>query len=168
MHRDRSKSATHVVDSAREPTRSDFVRRQPWVHYATVVWALCFAAPHTWWALGSPFGFPGGPTNYRLWMTSWWRYLYDVVVILLSILGAIVALALRPSSHTRFRPFFRVLAWIGAGLLIVRGVAGLVVDGTADRIWWPTFLAGGLLFESVAKLSRAHKLASTSPSELAL
>lgn len=168
MHRDQSEFATHVVDSAYEGARSDIARRRPWVHYATVVWAVCFAAPHTWWALGSPFGFPGGPTNYRLWMASWWRYLYDVVVILLSILGAVVALALRPSSQARFRRFFRALAWITAGLLIVRGVAGLVVDGTADRIWWPTFLVGGLLFGSVAKLSRAQDLASTPPSELAL
>jgi hypothetical protein len=101
-------------------------------------------------------------------MTSWWRYLYDVVVILLSILGAVVALALRPSSHARFRRFFGALAWIAAGLLLVRGVAGLVVDGTDDRIWWPTFLVGGLLFGSVALLSRAHDLASTPPTELAL
>jgi hypothetical protein len=101
-------------------------------------------------------------------MTSWWRYLYDVAVILLSILGAVVALALLGSGHARFRRFFRALAWIAAGLLTVRGVAGLVVDGTADRIWWPTFLAGGLLFGRVAQLSRAQELPSTPPTELPL
>jgi hypothetical protein len=87
-------------------------------------------------------------------MTSRWRYLYDVLVILLSILGAVVAFALRPAGRTRFRRVFRLMAWLAAGLLSVRGVAGLVVDGTADPIWWPTFLVGGLLFGGVARLSR--------------
>lgn len=131
------------------------MRGRRWVHYAAFVWSLCFAAPHTWWALGSPFGFPGGPANHRLWMTTWWRYTYDVVVILLSILGAIVALALlRTPSHTTSHRVFRTLAWIAGVILSVRGVAGLIVDGTGDPIWWPTFLVGGLLFVGVARLSR--------------
>jgi len=132
------------------------------VYYAACVWSLCFAAPHTWWALGSPFGFPGGPANHRLWMTSWWRYLYDVLVILLSVLGAVVALELRPAGRTSVRRVFRLMAWIAAGLLSVRGVAGLVVDGTADPIWWPTFLVGGLLFGGIAWLSRPQSVSSFS------
>jgi len=88
-------------------------------------------------------------------MTTWWRYTYDVVVILLSILGAIVALALlRTPSHTTSHRVFRTLAWIAGVILSVRGVAGLIVDGTGDPIWWPTFLVGGLLFVGVARLSR--------------
>ena len=142
--------------------------RHRWVYYAACVWALGFAAPHTWWALGSPFGFPGGAANHHLWMTSWWRYLYDVVVILLSFLGAVVALALRPWAHARLRRVFRALAWIAAGLLTLRGVAGLIVDGSADPIWWPTFLAGGLLFGGVAKLSRSQPTPSVAASQLAL
>jgi hypothetical protein len=137
------------------------------VYYAACVWSLCFAAPHTWWALGSPFGFPGGPANHRLWMTSWWRYLYDVLVILLSILGAVVAFALRPTGRTRLRRVLRLMAWIAAGLLSVRGLAGLVVDGAADPIWWPTFLAGGLLFGGVAWLSRPQDGEATTSKQLA-
>ena len=128
--------------------------RQRWVHYAAFAWALLFAAPHTWWALGFPFGFPGGPASHHLLMSSWWRYLYDIVVILLSILGAIVALALRAPAQTRLYRVFRLLAWTAAGLLTVRGVAGLVVDGASDPVWWPTFLVGGLLFAGVARSTR--------------
>ena len=134
------------------------VSHQRWVYYAASVWALCFAAPHIWWAFGSPFGFPGGQANHRLWMTTWWRYLYDVIVCLLSILGAVVALALRPPGHARLRRVFRALAWMAAGLLTLRGVAGLIADGTSDPIWWPTFLVGGILFGGVAWLSRTRTL----------
>lgn len=127
-------------------------RRRRWLHYAAFVWSLCFAAPHTWWALGSSFGFPGGPTNHRLWVTSWWRYTYDVVVILLSILGAVVAVGLlRMPRDTRSYRLFKALAWIAGVALSLRGVAGLIVDGTSDPIWWPTFLLGGLLFIGIVK-----------------
>src|SRR5215208_5299958 len=142
--------------------------RQRWVHYAACVWALGFAAPHTWWALGSPLGFPGGPANHRLWMASRWRFAYYVVVILLSFLGAVVALALRPPAYGKLRRVFRALAWIAAGLLTLRGGAGLVVDGSADPVWWPTFLAGGFLFAGVAHRSRPLAAPPTSPSHLAL
>jgi hypothetical protein len=132
------------------------IRGKRWAHCAACVWALVFAAPHTWWALGSPFGFPGGPAGHELMMTSWWRYAYDVVVILLSILGAVVALALlRMSGHPKVRWVLRALAWTAAALLTLRGVAGLIVDGTSDPIWWPTFLVGGLLFARVAWPARA-------------
>ena len=140
-----------------------FVSSRRWVYYAACAWALCFGAPHTWWALGWPFGFPGGPANHHLLMASWWRYLYDVLVILLSILGAGVALALRPPASTRFQRMFTAMAWIAAALLTVRGVAGLIVDGRADPIWWPTFLAGGLLFGTIARLSRAQDLPPMAP-----
>lgn len=142
--------------------------RQRWVHYAAFAWALCFGAPHTWWALGLPFGFPGGPASHHLLMSSWWRYLYDIVVILLSILGAIVALALRDPAQTRLYRIFRLLAWTAAGLLTVRGVAGLVVDGASDPIWWPTFLVGGLLFAGVARSRRPRDGVTTTPGRVAV
>jgi hypothetical protein len=45
-------------------------------------------------------------------------------------------------------------------MLTLRGVAGLVVDGASDLVWWPTFLIGGILFGSVAWLARATKTAT--------
>jgi len=126
-------------------------RRRRWISYAACIWAVLFAAPHAWWALGIPAGFPGGETNHRLWMTSSWRYMYNVSVIFLSLLAGLVALApLRP-SHRVIRPgTWPAAAWIAGGILTLRGVAGLVVDGTSDPVWWPTFLVGGLLFCAVA------------------
>ena len=139
-----------------DPVSGGSDRRLRWPYYAAGIWALLFAAPHTWWALGVPFGFPGGLPSHRLMMTSWWRYVYDVIVVLLSIVGAIVALVL---SRTRGRPTIRriakALAWSACVMLTLRGVAGMIVDGAADPIWWPTFLVGGLLFGGVAWLSGA-------------
>jgi hypothetical protein len=89
-------------------------------------------------------------------MSSWWRYLYDIVVIFLSIVGAVVAVTLRGPVHSRFYRVSNVLAWIAGALLTVRGIAGLVVDGADDPVWWPTFLVGGLLFGAVAQLSRVR------------
>jgi len=45
--------------------------RSRWVNYAACLWAALFAAPHIWWALGFPAGFPGGVANHRLMMTTW-------------------------------------------------------------------------------------------------
>jgi hypothetical protein len=123
-----------------------------WPNYAACLWALAFAAPHVWWAMGSPYGYPGGEASYRVMMTSWWRYANDVLVVLLSILGALVALTLvRSASESKRRRVSRVLAWIACVVLSLRGIAGLIVDGTSDPVWWPAFLTGGVLFGLVAR-----------------
>jgi hypothetical protein len=125
------------------------------ISYATCIWAAGFAAPHTWWALGYATGFPGGPANHHLMMTTGWRYAFDVVVIALSLVAVVLTLVLlRPTALVAGRAMLHAATWIGAGMLFVRGVAGLVVDGTSDPIWWPTFLLGGVLLGSVAWLAR--------------
>jgi len=135
------------------PTVGD--RRLPWINYAACAWAVWFGAPHVWWALGVPAGFPGGEDSYRFFMGSWWRYLFDVVVVLLCATSIAVALALtRPAGSVVPRWMARTAAWIAFAMLTLRGVAGMIVDGSRDPVWWPTFLVGGLLFGSVAWRAR--------------
>jgi hypothetical protein len=130
-------------------------RYRRWITYAACTWAVLFAAPHTWWALGIPAGFPGGEASHRLLMTSSWRYIFDLVVILLSVIAVLVALRLLRAPEKSRRDWVpHAAAWIACGMLSLRGVAGLIVDGFADPVWWPTFLLGGILYGSVAWLGR--------------
>ena len=132
-----------------------------WVSYAACVWAVLFAAPHTWWALGIPAGFPGGETSYRFFMSSAWRFIFDLIVILLSLMAILVALTLlQPPDRVPRRWIPYTAAWIACGMLTLRGVAGMVVDGITDLVWWPTFLLGGILFGGVAWLARWPKPAA--------
>jgi hypothetical protein len=125
-----------------------------WLHYAAACWAVLFAAPHVWWALGISFGMPGGPASHELMMTTW-RYYFDILVIILSALAVLVALALVQAWGAKFpRRLLRALAVTASFLLTLRGVAGLIADGASDPVWWPTFLVGGLLFSAIAWKSR--------------
>lgn len=133
------------------------------ISYAACLWAILFAAPHTWWALGIPAGFPGGEANHQVWMSSPWRYIYNVMVIILSALAVLVGLTLRRPSHAVRRWIPHTAAWIAGGVLSLRGVAGLLVDGTSDLIWWPTFLAGGILFSALAWSARISKSTRAKP-----
>ena len=139
---------------------TDTAAARRWVTNAACVWALLFAAPHTWWALGFPWGFPGGEANHRFMFSSWWRYLFDVIVILLSFVAILIALTLqRPPETVARRWIPHSAAWIACGMLTLRGVAGLLVDGTSDPVWWPAFLLGGILLGAVAWLARTPKAA---------
>jgi hypothetical protein len=131
------------------------------IGYAACVWAVLFAAPHTLWALGIAAGFPGGAANHELMMSSAWRYIFDVIVILLSVTAVLVALTLmRPADQVTRRWIPQTAAWIACGMLSLRGLAGLAVDGTSDPVWWPTFLVGGILFGAVAWLARRPRARS--------
>ncbi len=120
------------------------------IRYAATAWAVLFAAPHLWWALGVPAGCPGGRAGHELMMTTW-RFYFDVAVVGLSVLAAFVALApIRPWGDAIPRRILRGMSWAAAGILTLRGVAGLIADGVSDLVWWPTFLLGGLLFGATA------------------
>ena len=83
--------------------------------------------------------------------TSSWRYIVDLVVIVICALTVLIVLTLqRPPAQVsrRWIPYWA--AWFGSGLLTLRGVAGLVVNGRSDPIWWPIFLVGGVLLGMVA------------------
>ncbi|HSE36075.1 MAG TPA: hypothetical protein VLG74_02160 [Blastocatellia bacterium] len=124
--------------------------RYRWVHYAACAWAVLFAAPHLWWALGLPAGFPGGRANHQLMMTTW-RYYFDLIVIAMSIAAVFVALApIKRWGKSIPRWLLRTAAWVAFGMLTLRGLAGMIVDGASDPMWWPTFLVGGLLFGAIA------------------
>lgn len=124
--------------------------RYRWVHYAACAWAVLFAAPHLWWALGLPAGFPGGRANHELMMTTW-RYYFDLIVIAMSVAAVFVALApIKRWGKSIPRWLLRTAAWVAFGMLTLRGVAGMIVDGASDPMWWPTFLVGGLLFGAIA------------------
>jgi thiosulfate dehydrogenase [quinone] large subunit len=126
-----------------------------WIYYAAAAWAVLFAAPHLWWALGVPAGFPGGPAGHELMMTTW-RLYFDAAVVGLSVLAIFVALApIQKWSQRIPRGILRSMACAAAFLLCLRGVLGLVADGRSDLVWWPTFLIGGLLFGAIALQPRS-------------
>jgi hypothetical protein len=159
MKRLRRPVGGHEIDHDQDEGSGDMpagtARHVRWISYAACVWAVAFAAPHIWWALGIPAGFPGGEASYRFFMSSTWRVIYDVVVILLSVLAFVIALTLlKPPSQIVRRWIPHTAAWIACGMLSLRGVAGMIVDGTSDPVWWPTFLLGGILFGLVAWFAR--------------
>ena len=136
--------------------------RSAWVGYAACAWTAVFAAPHIWWALGNPYAFPGGEASYRIFVSATWRIVFDWVVVLLSVLGFGVALALvRPWGRTLPQRPLQAAAWTAAAILTLRGVAGVAVDGLKDLespirpVWTMAFVVGGLLFGGVAW--RAHQ-----------
>jgi hypothetical protein len=125
-----------------------------WVSVVACTWAALFAVPHALWALGIPAGFPGGAASYQVFMASRLLYLYNLTVIALSGVAVIVTIRLNRSTDAAPRHRLMCIAvWTASGALLLRGVAGLVVDGLSDPIWWPTFLTGGLLYGSVASLA---------------
>lgn len=129
------------------------------VAYATCAWAVLFATPHLWWALGVRAGFPGGDPSYELFFGSWWRPLFNLLVIILSALTVVITRALiSQRMPLRRRKVLVTLAWIGSGLLTLRGVAGGIVDGASDPVWWPTFLTGGILLGAVAWFGRVDEV----------
>lgn len=136
-----------------------------WISGLACAWAVLFAAPHGWWALGIPTGFPGGEASYHAFMASKWLYLYNLTVIALSGVAVLLTVRLlRSTDEVPWHRAMRVAVWIASGALLLRGIAGLVVDGASDPLWWPTFLAGGILFGTVAWLARPPESKAPGPS----
>lgn len=133
-----------------------------WISYAACAWAVLFGAPHVWWALGFPAGFPGGAAAHEAMFRKTWFLLYDLIVVALCGIAIVVALALVQSwGRIIPRRMLRAAAWIACAMLSLRGLAGMIVDGPADPVWWPTFLTGGILFGSVAWLATGKPASSS-------
>jgi hypothetical protein len=119
------------------------------------MWCAAFGTPHTWWALGFPWAFPGGAASYRFFMSSAWRVTYDVVVVVMSVIGMLVSLTLlRPPATIVRRWIPYSAAWFACGILSFRGIGGIIIERGGDHVWSPTFVVGGILFGAVAWLAR--------------
>jgi hypothetical protein len=70
--------------------------------YAACAWSLLFAAPHLWWALGVSAAFPGGDAAYEAALRISWFLPYDLVIVILLAVSALVALALVQKWHGLF------------------------------------------------------------------
>jgi hypothetical protein len=152
--------STHRAPGIEPDAGEPDVASAPWIRYwigmGACAWAVLFAAPHAWWALGVPAGFPGGELSYGEFMASPWLRLYNLAVIGLCIAAVFLTKkVLNPADEAKGRPFMRAILGIASVALLVRGGAGLVVDGASDPIWWPTFLVGGILFAAVAGIAPA-------------
>jgi hypothetical protein len=92
-------------------------------------------------------------------MASTWRVAFNLIVLVLSGLTIVITLRLlRPPELVRRRWIPRTAAWIACGMLTLRGVAGMIVDGTEDLVWWPAFLAGGILLGGVAFMAGTRRV----------
>jgi hypothetical protein len=115
--------------------------------YAAAVWAVIFAVPHVYWAIGGEAGLGGH-------MMSGLLLAIDFAAIVLAIIATGVGIALAQPIVPRLAI---VGGWGAAALLGVRGAAGVLpglltlLTGQGD---WPVFVAvfevlfctGGLLF----------------------
>ena len=119
-------------------------------------WAVGFVALHVYWFLGGRVGFgdqadplPGRPTSIGGWI-------FELVVWTMFAAGLIVPLALVRPWGTRIpRRLLMALMWIGAGVLLARGGAGLVDDAVRFS---------GLVHGGLTGLSNQEVLGSAHPS----
>lgn len=135
--------------------------------YAACAWAVAFAAPHFWWALGVSAGFPGNTEDYRAAFGRTWFLVYDLVAGFACVAATLVALALGRSWGRRIP--YRILlaaAWGTCALLVLRGGLGVLLlgwnllgtaTGDAEQVHpmslviEPWFLIGGVLFGVAAR-----------------
>ena len=133
--------------------------------YAAAVWAVLFALPHTYWALGGDAGLGGHAMGGLL-------LALDFAAIVLSIVATGVGVALAQPIVPRLAI---VAGWGAAALLGARGVAG-VVPGLLALLTghgeWPVFVAvfevvfctGGLLFAlATVEAQRSMAAMATAP-----
>ncbi|HEV8581933.1 MAG TPA: DUF3995 domain-containing protein [Thermoanaerobaculia bacterium] len=93
--------------------------------YAAALWSLLFALAHAVWAMGWYVGLPA--EDARHWFQQTWFLVYDLIVAGMCIVAVFVALALVQSWGRRLpRRLLLFLGWGAAGLLGLRGLAGVI------------------------------------------
>lgn len=105
------------------------VSKRARVGYLAAGWALIFAGFHFYWALGGRLGMGDGAAAHSAFSTGF--LLYDLLVALLCLVGAVVVLALVgglrwPTVIPGW--ILSTVGWIGTVLLLVRGGLGLIED----------------------------------------
>jgi hypothetical protein len=95
-----------------------------------------------------------------LFYASWWLMAY--VAAFLAILHVFVLTYEEPTLRATFgvdyatytarvhRWIPHAAAWLASGILLLRGVAGVIVNKGQDPIWDPAFIIGGIFFGVVA------------------
>jgi hypothetical protein len=124
--------------------------------HGAALWSLLFAALHVAWAAGWYVGLPAELARKAFQRTWFWAY--DITAAVMCALGVVVALALaRPCEQRLPRKIMNLFACCGAGLLLLRGGAGVIkiiylalvtgrdVINTA-ALWEVWFCLGAALF----------------------
>ena len=149
----------------------------PWAAYGASAWAVIFAVPHLYWALGGRTGLTfalalRGPREDEVIRDPWFIATGLWGVTGLCLLGAVIALAaVRPWGRVIPRWLLLIGAWTACATAVLRAFlwpgfirSGLYVAGVHTRpagvdpawsrwdlaLWSPWFLAGGILFGMVA------------------
>jgi Protein of unknown function (DUF3995) len=126
-----------------------------WAGYGAAIWALIFAALHVAWAAGWYVGLEAEKA--REAFQKPWFLAYDLVVAGLCAVAVFVALAVvQPWGRRMPRRLVIILGWMAAGLLLLRGGAGVVQFVSrllgGKPVWHPSalwelwFCVGAVLF----------------------
>lgn len=138
----------------------------PWWGGVACVWALLFAAPHFYWAAGGRWGLGAQAAAADQALQQRWFFTYNLLVGVLSVGGAVLAVALaRPHREGPVRRLLRAAAWVACGVLALRGAVGVaalsldVATGALDSplvlvLMEPWFVLGGIAFGGLAATSR--------------
>lgn len=110
-----------TTSAAKNPNRA----KGFWIEYAAAFWALIFAVLHIAWAMGWYIG--ADAESMKKAFERRWFLIYDLIAAGLCFLAVALALALVQSWERRVPRFLIIAAaWTCAGILALRGAAGIV------------------------------------------
>ena len=112
-----------------------------------------FIAWHGYWALGGDFGFGDGESAFPDTTSSISGWIFTVGVISMFVAGLAVPLAVALGRGRR--RLLILLLWVGAAVLALRGIVGIVDDGLRFT---------GIVETGLSGLSDAEVLGTARPS----